>query len=152
MDVFARVVDACQHAIASRNQRFDANLPGRALPVIGDEIRLTQAFTNLVQNASKYTPNHGVIVLSCNVEDAGDGSESVLTSIEDNGIGITAETLPLIFEPFVQDLHAVGFAKDGLGIGLTLVRDLVHAHGGKVTASSAGQGMGSKFTVQLPLS
>ena len=72
-------------------------------------------------------------------------------SIGDNGIGISAKALPFIFEPFVQDVHAVGFNGAGLGIGLTVVRELVEAHGGTVTGKSDGDGKGSEFVVTLPL-
>lgn len=72
-------------------------------------------------------------------------------SISDTGIGISANALPFIFEPFVQDNHAVGFNGAGLGIGLTVVRELVEAHGGTVTGKSEGYGKGSEFVVTLPL-
>ena len=71
--------------------------------------------------------------------------------VADNGIGISREALPTIWEPFVQDSLAIGFSKEGLGIGLTLVRELVQAHAGSVAAASAGEGQGSVFTVRLPL-
>ena len=72
-------------------------------------------------------------------------------TVTDSGIGITRETLPNVFEPFVQDAHATAFNGDGLGIGLTVVRELVEAHGGNVVASSAGKGFGSQFVFTLPL-
>jgi len=111
-----------------------------------DPVRLAQVLRNLLDNASKYTPNGGQITLSVTVLD-----ETVVVSVSDNGIGITAELLPRVFEPFVQDKHAIGFNGAGLGIGLTVVRELVDAHGGNVAASSAGTGLGSRFTVTLPL-
>ena len=101
---------------------------------------------NLIVNASKYTPEGGTIALSLAV----DGPSVVLTVI-DNGIGITPEALVQIFKPFVQERHATEFNGSGLGIGLTLVRELVEGHGGRVTASSAGTGCGSCFTVVLPV-
>ena len=90
-------------------------------------------------------------MLTCVLEARAWRARAAIVTISDNGIGISAETLPLVFEPFVQDAHAVGFSKDGLGIGLTLVRELVHAHAGSVTAESPGTGMGSRFTVTLPI-
>ena len=151
--VFDHVVDICRPAMDVRRQRFVAYVPDRVLTVHGDVVRLTQLFTNLLQNASKYTPLGGEIVLACRVDalDGPAGGFEVEASIADNGIGISPETLPMIFEPFVQDSQAVGFSKDGLGIGLTLVRELVQAHGGTVTASSPGAGLGSEFIVRLPL-
>ena len=75
----------------------------------------------------------------------------LVITVSDNGIGITAETLPDILEPFIQDAHAAAFDKGGLGIGLTVVRDLVQAHGGQVEAKSEGEMLGSVFTVRLAL-
>jgi len=75
----------------------------------------------------------------------------MIMEVSDNGIGINAETLSSVFEPFVQDVQAVGFNGVGLGVGLTVVRELVEAHGGTVTASSGGSGLGSCFVVVLPL-
>ena len=72
-------------------------------------------------------------------------------TVSDNGIGIVAQALPHIFEPFVQDARASGLHGTGLGLGLTVVRELVEAHGGTVTARSAGSGLGSQFVVTLPL-
>jgi diguanylate cyclase len=140
------VVSACRPAMDTRLQRFDVQLPPYRVEVDGDAVRLTQILTNLLDNASKYTPEGGQIGLSVQAQ----GDWLVLT-VADNGIGITAETLPDIFEPFVQDAHAAAFDKTGLGIGLTVVRDLVEAHGGQVQAKSDGKMLGSVFTVRLPL-
>ena len=97
-------------------------------------------------NASKYTGDGGETWLTVAVV-----GDAIVITVSDNGIGITAEALPNIFEPFVQDRYAVGFNATGLGIGLTVVRELVQAHGGTVAASSAGTGRGSEFAVTLPL-
>jgi len=129
-----------------RLQTFTVNLPARALMLQGDPVRLTQVLTNLLDNASKYTPVGGRINLKVNV-----GDRSLQVSVNDNGIGISSAALPQIFQPFVQDSHAVAFSGSGLGIGLTVVRELVEAHGGSVVASSEGSGKGSQFTVTLPL-
>ncbi|MEO5660351.1 MAG: diguanylate cyclase [Polaromonas sp.] len=140
------VVDACRPAMDARLQEFDVQLPPYRVEVNGDAVRLTQILTNLLDNATKYTPEGGVIRLSVRAE-----GDFLVVTVSDNGIGITAETLPNVFEPFVQDAHAVAFAKRGMGIGLTVVRDLVHAHGGQVEAKSAGKMLGSVFTVRLAL-
>ena len=150
-EVFANVVDVCQPMMDGRAQAFVARLPDRPLVVEGDVIRLTQVFTNLLANASKYTPVDGSIALDCRVDAPGAGTGAAVITLTDNGIGISPEALPMIWEPFVQDPLAIGFSKDGLGVGLTLVRELVQAHGGSVGAASAGAGQGSKFTVVLPL-
>ncbi|HLD64840.1 MAG TPA: diguanylate cyclase [Pseudomonas sp.] len=137
---------ACRPAIDTRLQHFAIHLPVGAPEVHGDPIRLTQVLSNLLCNASKYTPNGGALELSVKVVEA-----CVLITVSDSGIGISAEALPIIFEPFVQDPQAIGFNGAGLGIGLTVVRELVEAHGGTVVASSAGSGLGSQFVVTLPL-
>ena len=129
-----------------RKQQFSARLPGSAVKLIGDRARLAQIVGNLLDNASKYTPDGGEIWLSLEVQ----GGAAVLT-VADNGIGITALALPDIFEPFAQDIHALGFNGVGRGIGLAVVRALVKAHGGAVRAYSEGSGLGSSFVVTLAL-
>lgn len=114
--------------------------------VKGDPLRLIQVLGNLLGNAAKYTPAGGTVCLSVTAEDG-----VVKISVRDTGIGITAKALPFVFEPFVQDVHAVGFNGAGLGIGLTVVRELVEAHSGTVTGTSAGEGKGSEFVVKIPL-
>jgi diguanylate cyclase len=114
--------------------------------VLGDPTRLEQVLRNLLDNASQYTPDLGRILLSLAIK-----GHAVEVTVSDSGIGITAQALPTIFEPFAQDLPAIGFRTVGLGIGLTVVRALVEAHGGSVAARSAGIGQGSQFTVSLPL-
>lgn len=144
--VIDEVVDACRPAMDAREQRFHCEMPSRALEVHGDPVRLAQVFSNLLDNASKYTLNGGEINLV--VTAAGN---SMVVTVSDNGIGITAKALPHVFDPFVQDIHATVFNGVGLGIGLTVVRELVEAHGGSIVASSAGSGLGSQFVVTLPL-
>lgn len=148
--LLGETAEACMPAMNARAQHFTACIPEGALIVDADEARLVQVFTNLLHNASKFTPREGAITLTCAVE-ARDDVTDVVISVADNGVGITPSALPSIFEPFVQDPHAVLFAADGLGIGLALVRELVQAHGGTVAATSPGPGQGSRFTVRLPL-
>ncbi|ROM65559.1 two-component sensor histidine kinase [Pseudomonas brassicacearum] len=130
----------------SGDLHFSAKLPECALSMNGDPVRLAQILGNLLGNAAKYTPAGGIVTLSVSVE-----VDAVEISIRDTGIGISAKALPFIFEPFVQDVHAVGFNGAGLGIGLTVVRELVESHGGTVIGKSAGDGQGSEFVVRLPL-
>jgi len=144
--VIDEAVDACRPAMDAREQKFHCEMPARALEVHGDPVRLAQVFSNLLDNASKYTLNGGEINLVVTAA----GNAMVLT-VSDNGIGITATALPHVFDPFVQDIHATVFNGVGLGIGLTVVRELVEAHGGSIVASSAGSGLGSEFVVTLPL-
>jgi signal transduction histidine kinase len=149
--LLAHTVEAWLPSMSARAQHFTAFIPSGPLMVDADEVRLMQVFMNLLQNASKYTPQMGAISLTCAVEAGAGMPGTVVVTVADNGVGITSTALSRIFEPFVQDQHAVQFAADGLGIGLTLVRELVQAHGGKVAAVSPGPGFGSQFVVRLPL-
>ena len=146
MGVIEEAMEACQPAMQARAQQFTGPELPASLPIDGDPGRLVQVFSNLLDNASKYTPNGGEITLT--VDRVG---ESVVIAVSDTGIGITADALPRVFEPFVQDLHATVFNGLGLGLGLTVVRELVEAHGGTVSATSEGAGLGSRFVVTLPL-
>ncbi|MEY3289358.1 MAG: hypothetical protein RLZZ419_1600 [Pseudomonadota bacterium] len=112
----------------------------------GDHVRLTQALSNLLNNAAKYSPEDAKITLRV----LQDGDEAVI-EVQDNGIGIDPDILPQIFELFIQVDHSLARSQGGLGIGLTLVRQLIEIHGGTVTAKSAGLGHGSLFTVRLPV-
>jgi len=109
-------------------------------------MRLTQVISNLLTNSAKYTEANGTIRLSARRE----GPQAVL-SVVDNGIGIASDMLPHIFELFVQADQSSTKTQGGLGIGLTLVKNLVELHGGSVDAHSAGLGAGSEFVVRLPL-
>ncbi|HET6603422.1 MAG TPA: diguanylate cyclase [Xanthomonadaceae bacterium] len=146
----ARLIDEvvvnCRPAMDKRLQDFSVRMPPRVPELDGDPARLAQVFGNLLDNASKYTPEGGRISLVVQLVE-----DSVVVTVSDSGIGITAEVMPSVFEPFVQDSSAIGLSGAGLGIGLTVVRELVEAHGGTVTASSAGSGLGSQFVVTLPL-
>lgn len=144
--VIEAAVDACRPAMLLRRQRFEAPAAMGRLEVLGDVVRLTQVVSNLLDNASKYTPNDGDIGLLVQVV-----GDTLVMTFSDSGIGITAAALPTIFDAFAQDPHAIGFNGVGLGIGLTVVRELVEAHGGTVAAHSAGEGQGSRFVVTLAL-
>lgn len=139
-------VDACRPAMERRAQGFELQMTASTIALRCDPVRLAQVLGNLLDNASKYTPDSGQIRMMVAVVDG-----AVEMTVTDTGIGITADTLPHVFEPFVQDAHATVFNTVGLGIGLTLVRELVEAHGGTVAAASAGHGRGSQFVVSLPL-
>ncbi|WOB10714.1 diguanylate cyclase domain-containing protein [Piscinibacter gummiphilus] len=144
--VFASSVEACRPAIESRRQHLQIDIPERVPEVRGDAVRLTQVFGNLLDNASRYTPAEGHIALAVVVE-----PDAVKVAVSDTGLGISADALPHIFDLFTQEPRAVGMNSGGLGLGLWVVRDLVHAHGGTVTARSEGHLMGSEFRVSLPV-
>lgn len=145
--VIQQAVDICTPAMNARSQTLELKVAPTTARVDGDHLRLTQVFSNLLSNASKFTPTNGVIQLSLRV--AGRWAQ---VDVSDTGIGISANALPVIFEPFIQDEHTVCVNQKGLGVGLTVVRELVEAHGGSVVAHSKGLGTGSCFTVRLPLS
>jgi PAS domain S-box-containing protein len=145
-DIIHAAVETSQPAIDQGRHQLEVVLPEEPLRVNGDKVRLTQVFTNLLNNAAKYTNPEGCIVLSAR-RDSG-WAEVV---VRDNGVGIAAEQLPHVFEMFVQGHRTEGCGQGGLGIGLTMVRNLVEMHGGQAEAHSAGLGLGSEFLVRLPL-
>lgn len=128
----------------SRRHRLELAVPGE-LWVDIDPVRFSQVVSNLLTNAAKFTPAGGQVRVSACAE-AGE----VVLAIEDNGIGIEPRQLEAIFEPFVQGPRQLEQAQGGLGLGLSLVRDIVQLHGGRVAAQSAGLGAGSRFTLRLP--
>jgi signal transduction histidine kinase len=144
--IVEEAIFACRPAIESRAQSLTVTLAARPLAASGDPVRLAQVFRNLLDNASKYTPDGGRLWVTMTV--LGSTLELIFA---DDGIGVTAEALPHVFDAFAQDAHAVGFNGFGLGIGLAVVRELVLAHGGTVLASSDGPGLGSQFVITLPL-
>jgi PAS domain S-box-containing protein len=144
--VIARAVETVQPLMDVHGHRLQVVLPDESLLIDGDPIRLAQAVSNLLTNAAKYTEPGGTICLS-----AGREKNEVVISVEDNGIGIAPDVLPKVFELFVQAEHAANRAQGGLGIGLTLVKNLVEMHGGNVEARSAGLGRGSQFLIRLPV-
>jgi signal transduction histidine kinase len=145
-EFIGQAVETCRPLLDSRRQQLTLDLSQEPICVDGDLARLTQVTTNLLNNASKYTDPGGAITLSMHSR----GAEADLR-IKDNGSGIPAETLPHIFDLFVQSDRALARAQGGLGIGLTVVRRLVEMHGGTVSAFSAGADKGSEFVVTLPV-
>jgi CheY-like chemotaxis protein len=133
------VIDRQQHTL-----RVD--IPDEPITVIGDSVRLTQIFANLLNNAAKYTDQGGEISLRAEARDG-----QAVIEVRDNGIGIDPSQLSSVFEMFTQVSRSNRHTQGGLGIGLTLVRSLVTLQGGEVRASSGGVGQGSTFTVRFPL-
>jgi PAS domain S-box-containing protein len=144
--VVARAVEMASPLIEERGQHLTIAVPHAALVVEGDEFRLAQVFHNLLTNAARYMHSGGSIAVRAAAEDG-----RAVVEVIDDGVGIDPELLPAVFEPFVQGARSLDRAEGGLGIGLALVHSLVTAHGGAVTAHSAGPGRGSRFVVSLPL-
>lgn len=126
--------------------RIELDLPDGPLPIDADPVRIAQVFGNLLNNAGKYGRPGGLVQVRARV----DGG-SVVVDVTDDGQGIDADMLPRVFELFTQGPRASGGLREGLGIGLALVRSLVQLHGGQVSAHSDGRGRGACFTVTLPV-
>jgi len=145
--VMQNAVETSRPLIEAGRHRLTVNLPERPLPVDADVVRLAQVFSNLLNNAAKYSEPGGHIRFSAERN----GSE-VVVRLEDTGIGIPKEMLPRIFDLFAQVDRSLERAQGGLGIGLTLVKRLCDMHGGRIEAHSEGAGRGSRFIVRLPMS
>jgi PAS domain S-box-containing protein len=144
-DVLRAAVDSTETVINERKHRLEMIMPPAPLMVEVDRERMTQVFVNLLTNAAKYTPAGGTIWVKLTLE-----GQEVVTRVEDNGVGIPTEMLPRIFELFTQVESSRSMSQGGLGIGLSLVKDLVTLHGGSVQVRSEGTGKGSDFAVRLP--
>jgi signal transduction histidine kinase/ActR/RegA family two-component response regulator len=144
--VIAIAVENSRPLIEMAGHKLIVEVPPEPLYLEGDLTRLAQALSNLLHNASKYTPPGGQIDLSVQ------STEKDLTlRVRDTGIGISPEMLPLVFDMFAQLDHSRDRSQGGLGIGLSLVRRLVEMHGGTVWAHSGGPGLGSEFVICLPI-
>lgn len=146
-DIIGGAVDASRHALDAHGHQLSIALPPEELHLDADTVRLVQVFTNLLTNAGRYTPAGGKISVTAER----DGAELVVR-VSDTGIGIAPDQLPHVFDIFYQAERENRRGRHGLGIGLTLVRRIVVLHGGSVSARSDGPGLGSTFTVRLPLS
>jgi len=144
--LMTRTVETVQPLFEERGHTLTVEVPKGILAVLGDPTRLVQALGNVLTNAAKYTERGGRISLAA----AESGSELVIR-VRDNGIGIPADLMPMIFNLFTQLDRTSGPPQSGLGIGLALVQRLIEMHGGSVTASSDGLGKGSEFLIRLPL-
>lgn len=143
-EALAKAIEIASPLFEERRHTLDLEIaPG--LAVEGDLTRLAQVFANLLTNAAKYTPSGGTVTVSAR----GDGGD-VVVSVRDNGIGMHPEMLPRVFDLFTQERQALDRSQGGLGLGLAIVRSLVEAHGGQVTARSEGPDRGSEFIVRLP--
>ena len=132
--------------VEAKRHKLTLSSSVRSALVMGDQKRLVQVVTNLLQNAAKYTPDGGEISVVIKADDT-----RIEMSVNDNGAGMDSELLPFVFDLFTQERRSSDRAQGGLGLGLALVKSLVDLHGGEVVAQSAGLGRGSTFTVSLPL-
>jgi signal transduction histidine kinase/CheY-like chemotaxis protein len=142
----ANALEASRSLLDQRGHAVSVSLPEPPVFVEADPVRLEQVITNLVNNAAKYTPSPGHISVTARRE-----NEEAVVRVRDDGIGISAELMPQIFDVFAQGDRSLVRAEGGLGIGLTVVRSLVELHGGTVAVQSEGPGQGSEFIVRLPL-
>jgi PAS domain S-box-containing protein len=146
-DIVNNAVETSRPLIESRKQELIISRIHAPQWLVGDRVRLAQVLSNLLNNAAKYTNEGGKIMLNITQEDS-----NAVIEVKDTGIGISPDILPQVFDLFSQADRTLAHSQGGLGIGLTLVHQLVEAHGGTVTAASGGIGQGSTFTVRLPTS
>jgi signal transduction histidine kinase/ActR/RegA family two-component response regulator len=143
--VVAAAIELASPLIEQKRHRLEVQVPRQGLLVEADEVRLTQAVTNLLTNAAKYTDEGGRITVSAAVEE-----REVVVRVGDSGAGIPPELLPHVFDLFTQGPQTLARARGGLGLGLAIVQGLVEIHGGTVAARSDGVGRGSEFVMRLP--
>lgn len=141
----AHAVEQVNPHIIKKHQTLFMDVPEEPVTVLGDRNRLIQVIANLLNNATKYTQEHGRIEIRFNVT-----KKEVVLEIADNGIGIASEVIPQIFDLFAQAKRTSDRSQGGLGLGLALVKSLVTSHGGGVSVLSKGLGEGSVFAVRLP--
>ena len=145
--VLKNAIEMSQPLITAGRHHLEVCVLASRVMLDADGVRLAQAMSNLLNNAAKYTARGGRIRLDAQLQ----GNDVVLT-VQDNGIGIPADMIDRIFDPFTQvEANRAGSSAAGLGIGLALVRMLVELHGGKAEARSAGLGQGSEFIIRLPV-
>lgn len=145
-DVVNQAVETARPAIEAAGHELTISVPTTAIYLDADPTRLSQVLSNLLTNSAKYTERGGSILIAAEQRHG-----EVIVSVHDTGIGLPANALERIFDMFAQVDRVQERAKDGLGIGLALVKGLVEMHGGTVVAASDGPGAGSTFTVTLPL-
>lgn len=144
--VLAGAIEQVRPLMETKQQSFTSQGADAEFLVHGDRTRLIQVFSNILNNAAKYTPSNGHIKLQVHSDDV-----QVEVIVEDDGMGIAPTLLPYIFHLFTQGERSPDRAQGGLGLGLALVKSLLELQRGKISAYSAGTGQGSRFTVSLPL-
>jgi PAS domain S-box-containing protein len=150
LDIVTRSVEAARPALDAAGHTLTIDTAEAPLLVVGDEVRLTQALTNLLNNATRYTDPGGDIRLSVGTERT-NGVVELVMSVRDNGRGIAPELQDLIFGMFVQGEDKRTITGAGLGVGLALSKSIIELHQGRLEVKSAGVGQGSEFTIRIPL-
>jgi len=145
-DLIRQACESVQPTMAAKKHRLEVRMPDAPVLLDGDLVRLVQILQNLLNNAAKYTPDGGRIELLGQLH-----ATEIEIVVRDNGMGISAELLPVVFDLFRQGNRTLDRSQGGLGIGLTLVRQLVRLHGGQVSVASNGPGQGASFSLRLPL-
>jgi PAS domain S-box-containing protein len=143
--VVADAIEVAGPLLEERKHRLTVSVPSTGLLVFADAARIAQALTNLLINASKYTPSGGRITVLARAD-----ARQVVVEVVDDGAGITPELLPVVFDAFTQGRQGLDRKEGGLGLGLAIARHLVVAHGGRIEARSAGEGRGTTMVVRLP--
>jgi signal transduction histidine kinase len=143
--IVSEAVEACRPVIDQNGHQLTVFLPGEPVRLRADPARVQQILVNLLTNAAKYTDPGGRIGVMAEAPAGG-----LVVRVRDNGMGIPADLLPHIFDLFQQGPAAKNRGRDGLGVGLALVRWMVELHGGSITAQSDGLGKGAEFVVRLP--
>jgi two-component system CheB/CheR fusion protein len=145
-ETISRAVEVSASDMESKKQQLTLDLEAGIAQLEGDQMRLQQAFWNLLKNASKFTPERGQIhITSRNEEDR------IIVEVSDTGVGFPPEKAEAIFDPFAQASVAVTREFGGLGLGLAISKAAIEAHGGALRAHSEGANRGAIFTVELPL-
>jgi signal transduction histidine kinase/ActR/RegA family two-component response regulator len=147
--VIEHAIEICAQDIEADRIRLTVDLAPESHRVFGDPPRLSQVFWNLFKNAVKFTPPGGTIAVRSRREEEGGGR--LVVEVSDTGIGIAPEALPRIFDAFEQADRGITRRFGGLGLGLAVSRAILEAHGGSLTASSAGSGHGATFIIRLPV-
>ena len=144
-EVLARAIEMASPLLEQRTHTLSVDVPRAGMVMLVDAARMSQVLANLLTNAAKYTPPGGRIMVGAQREDDG-----IVVRVRDNGIGMAADVVPTVFDLFVQGRQDSDRAAGGLGLGLTIARNLVERHGGSISAHSDGPGRGSEFTVRVP--
>jgi CheY-like chemotaxis protein/two-component sensor histidine kinase len=141
-----QALQAVRPSIDARRQNLLVALPAEPVQMHCDPARLVQVMQNILDNATRYTPQDGTVVLRVTTE-----GDELVVEVSDNGVGIESELLPHVFNVFALDERREDRPSQGLGLGLSISRNLVELHGGTISVESSGLGRGSRFTIRLPI-